>query len=206
MAETISSPREDYKDFVPRIEKMIINKDKIGAVIGSGGKVIQELQALTKTEITIEEVDEKGIIEIMSPNGEALADAKRRIEEIIAEPEIGKTYTAKVKSIMPYGAFVEYMPGHEGLLHVSEIDWARVENVEDVLKEGDEITVKLTAIDERSGKVKLSRKETLPKPEGYVERPQSDRRDDRRDDRRRDPRKGGGNNRRNDNRNRRDNR
>lgn len=175
MEETISAPREDYKDFVPRIEKMVINKDKIGAVIGSGGKVIQELQEQTNTEITIEEVEEQGIIEILSPSGEALAEAKTRIEQIIAEPEVGETYTAKVKSLMPYGAFVEFMPGIEGLLHVSELDWKRIDKVEDLLKEGDTVDVKLLNIDERSGKFKLSRKALLPKPEGYVERERKDR-------------------------------
>lgn len=169
LEDTISEPRSDYKDFVPRIEKLTIDKEYIGAVIGPGGKIIQEMQKETNTTILIEEVDEKGMIEIFSADKASIEEAKKRIALIVTVPEVGETYEAKVKSLMPYGAFVEIMPGKEGLLHVSEIDWKRIERVEDVLKEGDMISVKLLEIDSRSGKMKLSHKVLIPKPEGYVE-------------------------------------
>jgi polyribonucleotide nucleotidyltransferase len=165
MAETITEPRADYKEFVPRIEKMIIDKEFIGAVIGPGGKIIQDIQAKTNTTITIEEVNEKGVIEILSPDKKSIMAAMNRIRGIVAVPEVGEVYLAKVKSIMPYGAFVEILPGKEGLLHVSEIDWKRIENVSDVLKEGDEIEVKLIEVDPKSGKFKLSAKALKPRPE-----------------------------------------
>jgi len=165
MAETITEPRADYKEFVPRIEKMIIDKEFIGAVIGPGGKIIQDIQAKTNTTITIEEVNEKGVIEILSPDKKSIMAAMNRIRGIVAVPEVGEVYLAKVKSIMPYGAFVEILPGKEGLLHVSEIDWKRIENVSDVLKEGDEIEVKLIEVDAKSGKFKLSAKALKPRPE-----------------------------------------
>jgi polyribonucleotide nucleotidyltransferase len=196
--ETIPEPREDYKDFVPRIEKMSIDKEFIGAVIGPGGKIIQEIQKETGTTIIIEEVDDRGVIEIFSANKTSIEDAKKRIMAIVAVPEIGEVYQATVKSLMPYGAFVEIMPGKEGLLHVSEIEWRRIDNVEDVLKEGDTIEVKLLEIDERSGKMKLSHKVLLEKPEGYEERrerrPYS--RDGHRDSHQRDNYHRGGGNRR----------
>ncbi len=163
--ETISEPRKDYKDFVPRIEKMLISKEFIGAVIGPGGKIIQDIQKTTGATITIEEVGEHGVIEIMSPDKASIDAATNRIKGIVAVPEVGEVYHATVKSIMPYGAFVEILPGKEGLLHISEIDWKRIEKVEDVLKEGDEIDVKLLAVDSRSGKLKLSAKALKPRPE-----------------------------------------
>lgn len=165
IAETITEPRAEYKDFVPRIEKMIISKEFIGAVIGPGGKIIQDIQKTTGTTITIEEVGDRGVIEIMSPDKASIDAATNRIKGIVAVPEVGEIYHATVKSIMPYGAFVEILPGKEGLLHISEIAWKRLEKVEEVLKEGDEIDVKLLAVDTKSGKLKLSAKALLPKPE-----------------------------------------
>ncbi len=165
MAKTIAEPREDYKDFVPRIETIIIDKEFIGAVIGPGGKIIQDIQLKTDTTITIEEEGDKGIIQILSNDKDSIEAAKARIRSIVAVPEVGETYHSTVKSIMPYGAFVEILPGKEGLLHISEIAWKRIEKVEDVLKEGDEVDVKLLAIDDRSGKLKLSMKALLPRPE-----------------------------------------
>ena len=155
MLQTIPAPREDYKPFVPRMVKFTIAKDYIGAVIGPGGKVIQEIQADTNSIITIDEEDGVGIVAISAVN----------------EPEVGEVYHGTVKSIVEFGAFIEILPGKEGLLHVSEIDWKRVENVSDVLNEGDEIDVKLIDIDKKNNKLKLSRRALLPKPEGYVERP-----------------------------------
>jgi len=163
--EVINAPREDYKDFVPRIVKMMIDKEFIGAVIGPGGKIIQDIQKTTGATITIEEVGDKGVIEIMSPDKASIDAATARIKGIVSVPEVGEVYHAKVKSIMPYGAFVEILPGKEGLLHVSEIDWKRIENVSDVLKEGDEIDVKLLSVDVKSGKFKLSAKALKPRPE-----------------------------------------
>ncbi|MBR6176700.1 MAG: polyribonucleotide nucleotidyltransferase [Bacteroidales bacterium] len=171
MLQTIAEPRADYKPFVPRMEKFSIAKDYIGAVIGPGGKVIQEIQADTNTVITIDEVDNQGIVCIAAVNKEDMERATARIKAIVAEPEVGETYKGKVTSIQSFGAFVEILPGKEGLLHVSEIDWKRIENVEDVLHEGDEIEVKLLEVDKKSGKLRLSHRELLPKPEGYVERP-----------------------------------
>ena len=165
MAKTISTPREDYKDFVPRIEKMRIDKEFIGAVIGPGGKIIQQIQAETDTTITIEEDGNYGLIDIMSNDKPSIEKAKNWIKGISATPELNEVYEGKVKSIVPFGAFVEIMPGKDGLLHISEIEWRRLEKVEDVLKEGEVIKVKLIGIDERSGKLKLSRKVLLEKPQ-----------------------------------------
>ncbi len=163
MAKTIEKPREDYKENAPRIEKMVIEKEFIGAVIGPGGKVIQEIQAETGATIVIEEVDEKGVIDIMADNKTAIDAAKEWIGGITAVPELNKTYLGKVKSIVAFGAFVEILPGKDGLLHISEIDHKRIENVEDVLNQGDKIKVKLIGIDARSGKLKLSRKALIEK-------------------------------------------
>jgi polyribonucleotide nucleotidyltransferase len=162
--KTITEPRADYKPHVPRIEKMIIPKEFIGAVIGPGGKIIQEMQKETNSTIIIEEVGDTGVIDIFAADKDSIEAAKERIRRIVAVPEIGQIYKGKVKNIMPFGAFVEILPGKDGLLHVSEIDWARVEKVEDVLKEGDEIEVKLIEIDKKTGKYKLSRKALLPRP------------------------------------------
>jgi polyribonucleotide nucleotidyltransferase len=162
--KTIKEPRADYKPHVPRIEKMTIPKEFIGAIIGPGGKIIQQMQKDTNSTIMIEEVGEFGIIDIFAVDKAAIEAAKERIRSIVAVPEIGEIYKGKVKSIMPFGAFVEVLPGKDGLLHISEIAWARVEKVEDVLKEGDEIEVKLIEIDKKTGKMKLSRKALLDRP------------------------------------------
>ena len=171
MVETISEPREDYKPFVPRIVQISIPQEFIGAVIGPGGKVIQEIQKTTGTTITITEVDEKGIVDIFGQNKEALDAALARVKGIVAVPEIGETYNGKIRSIVDFGAFVEILPGKDALLHISEIDYKRFETMEETgLKEGDMIEVKLIAKDAKTGKLKLSRKALLPQPEGWVER------------------------------------
>jgi polyribonucleotide nucleotidyltransferase len=173
--EVISEPREDYKPNVPRIVTMMIPKDMIGPVIGPGGKIIQQIQADTKATIAIEEVEDQGRIEISAPDKDSIDAAVARIRAIVAIPEVGEVYKGKVKSIVQFGAFIEIMPGKEGLLHVSEIDWKRIENPESVLKVGDIIEVKLLEVDQRSGKLKLSRKALLPKPEGHNEGERGDR-------------------------------
>ena len=164
--ETISEPRTELKDHAPRIETMTIQKEFIGAVIGPGGKIIQGMQEETGATITIEEIDNVGRIEISGTNKKSIDDAIRLIKGIVAVPEVGEVYKGKVRSIMPYGAFVEFLPGKDGLLHISEIDWKRLETVEEAgIKEGDEIEVKLIDIDPKTGKFKLSRKVLLPRPE-----------------------------------------
>ena len=171
MVETIAEPREDYKPFVPRIVQIAIPQEFIGAVIGPGGKVIQEIQKTTGTTITITEVDEKGIVDIFGQDKEALDAALARIKGIVAVPEIGETYNGKIRSIVDFGAFVEILPGKDALLHISEIDYKRFETMEETgLKEGDMIEVKRIAKDAKTGKLKRSRKALLPKPEGWVER------------------------------------
>lgn len=164
--KTISVPRDDYKPFVPRIFQMKIPKEFIGAVIGPGGKVIQEMQRETGTKIVLEEKGDFGIIDIVADSVEAKDAVVARIKGIVAVPEIGEIYKGKVKNIMPFGAFVEVLPGQDGLLHISEIDWKRLDKVEDALKVGDVIEVKLIGVDPKNGKMKLSRKVLLPKPEG----------------------------------------
>jgi len=190
--ETIPVPRADYKPNVPRIEVMLIPKDMIGAVIGPGGKIIQGIQADTGATIAITEDENNGIVEVSGPNLEILEAAKARVKAIVALPEVGEIYKGKVKSIVAFGAFIEIMPGKEGLLHVSELDWRRVESASEILKENEIVEVKLIGVDEKTGKLKLSRRALLPKPEGYVERESSrDSRPPRRDDdRRRDDRRG----------------
>ncbi|MDE5702857.1 MAG: S1 RNA-binding domain-containing protein, partial [Bacteroides sp.] len=179
--ETIQEPREDLKPHAPRIEMMTIPKEFIGAVIGPGGKIIQGMQEETGATITIEEVDNIGRIEISGTNKKSIDDAMRLIKAIVAVPEVGEVYKGKVRSIMPYGAFVEFLPGKDGLLHISEIDWKRLETVEEAgIKEGDEIEVKLLDIDPKTGKFKLSRKVLLPKPE-RAERPERPERGERRE-------------------------
>ena len=165
MSETLSAPNPDYKPHTPRIERIEIPKDMIGAVIGPGGKVIQEIQAETNSTITIEEVENLGLVDVFAVDKASIDAAMNWIKGIVAVPEVGTVYTGKVKTITPYGAFVEILPGKDGLLHISEIEWKRLEKVEEVLKEGDEVEVKLLAVDERNGKLKLSRKALLPKPE-----------------------------------------
>jgi polyribonucleotide nucleotidyltransferase len=165
MAKTITTPREDYKPHVPRIVKITIPKEFIGAVIGPGGKVIQEMQRETGSTIVIEEVGEFGMIDIVSNNKEAIDAVLEKIKRIVAIPEIGTVYHGTVKNITAFGAFVEVLPGKDGLLHISEIDHTRLEKVESVLKVGDQIDVKLIEIDSKTGKLKLSRKVLLPKPD-----------------------------------------
>jgi polyribonucleotide nucleotidyltransferase len=180
ITECLAEPREDLKPHAPRIETLMIPKEFIGAVIGPGGKIIQGMQEETGAVISIEEIDGMGRIEIAGTNKECIESAKDMIKGIVAIPEVGEVYTGKIRSIMPYGAFVEFLPGKDGLLHISEIDWKRLETVEETgLKEGDEIQVKLMEIDPKTGKFKLSHKVLLPKPEGYVERPERPARQER---------------------------
>jgi polyribonucleotide nucleotidyltransferase len=164
MLKTIPEPRANYKDHAPRIETIVIPKDMIGAVIGPGGKIIQEIQALTNSVISITEVDDKGYVEIAATNGPDMMAAREKVMSIVKVPEINEIYKGKVKGITTFGAFVEILPNTQGLLHISEIDWKRIKSVEEVLKEGMEIEVKLIDIDQKSGKLKLSRKVLLPKP------------------------------------------
>lgn len=166
MMETISEPRADLKPHAPRIEVIEIPKDFIGAVIGPGGKIIQGIQDETGAIITIEEIDNKGRVEVSANNKDSIDAAMRKIKGIVAVPEVGEVYEATVSSVMPYGAFCEFLPGKDGLLHISEIEWKRLGKVEDAgIKEGDKIQVKLIDIDQRTGKFKLSRKVLIPRPE-----------------------------------------
>mgnify|MGYP000140451689 FL=1 len=172
LTETIAEPRADFKPQVPRIEQFTIPKEFIGAVIGPGGKIIQGMQEDTGATITIDEEDGVGKVQVSGPNKESIDAALAKIRAIVAVPEVGEVYDAKVISIMPYGCFVEFMPGKEGLLHISEIAWKRLETVEESgIKEGDSIKVKLLEIDEKTGKFRLSHKVLEEKPEGYEERP-----------------------------------
>lgn len=185
LIEAIPEPREDYKPHVPRMVHITIPKEFIGAVIGPGGKIIQDIQAKTGAVVNIEEVDGKGEIYVSSADKNSIDAAMARIAAIVEQPEAGKIYKGIVKGIQTFGAFVEILPGKQGLLHISELDWQRVEKVEDVLKEGDEVEVKLLEVDSKSGKLSLSRKVLLPVPEGYVPpaprppRERSDRNDSR---------------------------
>ncbi len=178
MMETISEPRAEMKPQVPRIVAFEIPKEFIGAVIGPGGKIIQQMQEDTNTTITIDEVDGVGKVQVSAPNKDAIDAALAKIKAIVAIPEVGEVYEGTVRSIMPYGCFVEILPGKDGLLHISEIDWKRLETVEEAgIKEGDKIKVKLLEIDPKTGKYKLSRRVLLEKPEGNVERERRPRRD-----------------------------
>ena len=171
MMETISEPRKELKPQVPRIVQIEIPKEFIGAVIGPGGKIIQQMQEDTGATITIDEADGVGKVQVSAPNKDAIDAALGKIKAIVAIPEVGEVYEGIVRSIMPYGCFVEIMPGKDGLLHISEIDWKRLETVEEAgIKEGDKIKVKLMEIDPKTGKYKLSHRVLLEKPEGYVER------------------------------------
>ena len=195
ITETIAEPRAELKPHVPRIEAFDIPKEFIGAVIGPGGKIIQQMQEETGATIVIDEADGVGKVQVSAPNKDAIDAAIRKIRAIVAVPEVGEIYEGTVRSIMPYGCFVEILPGKDGLLHISEIDWKRLETVEEAgLKEGDKITVKLLEIDPKTGKYKLSHRVLIPKPEGYVERERRPRpeRPDRRGGRNRDERRGGG--------------
>ncbi len=166
ITDTIAEPRADLKPHAPRIETMIIPKDMIGAVIGPGGKIIQSIQEASGAIVTIDEINNEGHIEISAANLDSIKDAKRRIKAITAQPEEGETYTGIVKSILPFGAFVEILPGKDGLLHISEISWDRLESMETSgVHEGDEVTVKLIEIDKKTGKYRLSMKALLPRPE-----------------------------------------
>ena len=190
MMETISEPRAEMKPQVPRIVAFDIPKEFIGAVIGPGGKIIQQMQEDTGATITIEETDGKGHVQVSAPNKDSIDAALGKIKAIVAVPEVGEVYEGTVRSIMPYGCFVEILPGKDGLLHISEIDWKRLETVEEAgIKEGDKIKVKLMEIDPKTGKYKLSHRVLMEKPEGYVERerrprPERGERRPRRDDRR----------------------
>ena len=176
ITDTIAEPRADFKPQVPRIEQIEIPKEFIGAVIGPGGKIIQQIQEDTNAVITIDEVDGVGKVQVSAPNKDSIAAAMQKIKAIVAVPEIGEVYEGTVRSVMPYGCFVEIMPGKDGLLHISEIDWKRLETVEEAgIKEGDKIQVKLLEIDDKTGKYKLSHKVLIEKPEGYEE-PQRGRR------------------------------
>lgn len=169
MYQCMPEPRTELKPHAPRIEQMIIDREFIGAVIGPGGKIIQEMQRETGTTINIEEVGETGVIKIFSANKESIDKAKAWIKGIVAIPEIGETYEGTVKSIVPFGAFIEFMPGKQGLLHISEVSWKRLDSLEGVMKEGDTVKIKLVGTDPKTGKLRLSRKVLMPKPEGYVE-------------------------------------
>ncbi|WP_329904638.1 polyribonucleotide nucleotidyltransferase [Porphyromonas pogonae] len=181
ITDAMPAPRPDFKDHAPRIETLRIGKEFIGAVIGPGGKIIQGIQEKSGATVNIEEVDGFGVIEISGTNKEAIDTAMGMIKGIVVMPEVGETYRGKISSVMPYGCFVEFLPGKDGLLHISEVDWKRFEKIEDTgLTEGQEIDVKLVDVDPKTGKFKLSRKALLPKPEGYVEperRPRPDRGD-----------------------------
>ena len=170
MLKALDSPRADYKEHAPRFERIVIAGEFIGAIIGPGGKVIQEMQKSTNTTIVITEDGKNGIVEIFGTNLTDVTAAKARVKGIVAVPELGDVYQAKVKTIMPYGAFVEIMPGKDGLLHISEYDWKRIDTLEGVLKEGDIIEVKYVGDDPKTKKIKLSRKALLPKPEGVSEK------------------------------------
>ena len=179
LTETIAEPRPELKPQVPRIVQIEIPKEFIGAVIGPGGKIIQQMQEDTGTTITIDEVDGKGKVQVSAPDKASIDAALSKIRAIVAVPEVGEIYEGTVRSVMPYGCFVEIMPGKDGLLHISEIDWKRLETVEEAgIKEGDKMQVKLLDIDPKTGKYKLSRRVLMEKPEGYVERdrrPRGDR-------------------------------
>jgi len=165
MTKTIDKPKADLKAHTPRSYKMSIAKDMIGAVIGPGGKIIQEIQKESGATVLVEEVEENGIVNIFSSNQEDMDNAVERVKAIVAVPEVGETYVGKVKSIKDFGAFIEFMPGKDGLLHISEIKWERVESMDGILEEGEEIKVKLIEVDRRTGKFRLSRKAILPRPQ-----------------------------------------
>ena len=178
LTDTIAEPRAEFKPQVPRIVQIEIPKEFIGAVIGPGGKIIQQMQEDTKTTITIDEADGVGKVQVSGPDKESIDAALGKIRAIVAIPEVGEVYDGVVRSIMPYGCFVEIMPGKDGLLHISEIDWKRLETVEEAgIKEGDHIQVKLLEIDPKTGKYKLSHRVLVEKPEGYVERERPARRE-----------------------------
>ena len=191
ITETIAEPRPDLKPQVPRIVAFDIPKEFIGAVIGPGGKIIQQMQEDTGSTITIDETDGVGKVQVSAPNKESIDAAIAKIKAIVAVPEVGEVYEGTVRSIMPYGCFVEILPGKDGLLHISEIDWRRLETVEEAgIKEGDKINVKLLEIDPKTGKYKLSHRVLIPKPEGYQERERRQRDRGERGERRQRPERG----------------
>ncbi len=171
MEQTISEPRPDLKPHAPRIEKIFIPKEMIGAVIGPGGKIIQDIQATTGATIVIEELNGQGVVDVFGDNYEVIKAALDKINAICAVPEVGKVYTGRIKTITQFGAFVEILPNKDGLLHISEMEWRKVDTVEELFKEGEIVEVQLIEIDQKTGKLRLSRKPLLPKPEGYVEPP-----------------------------------
>jgi polyribonucleotide nucleotidyltransferase len=195
MLKTISEPRAEFKPHVPRMEQMVIAKEFIGAVIGTGGKVIQEIQKVTNTVITITEEENIALVAVFGESKESIEQALQWVKGIATSPEVGQIYKGKIVSILDFGAFVEILPGREGMVHISELAWSRVNKVTDVLQVGEEVEVKLLEMDEKTGKLRLSIRALLEKPEGYIEptpRPREargGRRDDRRDDRRRDDRR-----------------
>ncbi len=181
LTETIAEPREELKPHVPRIVQIEIPKEFIGAVIGPGGKIIQQMQEDTGATIVIDEIDGVGKVQVSGPDKTSIDAALGKIRAIVAIPEVGEVYDGTVRSIMPYGCFVEIMPGKDGLLHISEIDWKRLETVEEAgIKEGDKIQVKLMEIDPKTGKYKLSHRVLIEKPADYVERPARGERRERR--------------------------
>lgn len=197
MYDTIGEYREELKPHAPRVVQLNIDREFIGAVIGPGGKIIQEIQRETGTTISIEEVNDRGEVKIFASDKEAIDKALKWVKGIVAVPEVGETYEGTVKSIVPFGAFIEFMPGKEGLLHISEVSWKRLETLEGVLAEGDTVKIKLIGTDPKSGKLRLSRKVLMEKPEGYVE---PEKRERRSGDRDRGDRRGGGDRRRDNNR------
>jgi len=192
MYNCIGQAHEDVKPHAPRMVKIIIDKEFIGAVIGPGGKVIQELQKETGTTINIEEVNDKGEVSIFSNDKEGVNKALETIKGIVAVPEVGTVYEGTVKGIKEFGAFVEFLPKKEGLLHISEISWKRLETMEGVFNDGDKVQVKLIAVDPKTGKYKLSHKTLEPRPEGMPERPERQDRGDRPERRDRPDRREGG--------------
>ena len=195
MYDTIPEKREELKPHAPRVVQLNIDREFIGAVIGPGGKIIQEIQRETGTTISIEEVNDRGEVKIFASDKAAIDKALAWVKGIVAVPEVGETYEGTVKSVVPFGAFIEFMPGKEGLLHISEVSWKRLETLDGVLAEGDTVKIKLIGTDPKSGKLRLSRKVLMEKPEGYVEPEKRERRGGDRGDRR-----GGGDRRRDNNR------
>jgi polyribonucleotide nucleotidyltransferase len=171
MKKTLKVSKPDLKPHAPRAVTIVIDKELIGAVIGPGGKVVQDIQKTTGATVVIEEVKEKGIVNIFATNQQVMDAAVKRVKAIVAVPEVGETYDGIVKSIMPFGAFVEFMPGKDGLLHISEIKWERLETMEGVMQVGEEVKVKLVEVDKKTGKFRLSRKVLLPKPATKAETP-----------------------------------
>jgi polyribonucleotide nucleotidyltransferase len=171
MKKTLSASKPDLKPHTPRAVTIVIDKELIGAVIGPGGKVVQDIQKTTGATVVIEEVGNKGIVNIFANNQEVMNAAVKRVKAIVAVPEVGEVYSGIVKSIMPFGAFVEFMPGKDGLLHISEIKWERLETMDGVMQVGEEVKVKLVEVDKKTGKFRLSRKVLLPKPAQKEETP-----------------------------------